>query len=101
MTFEQASARGLLFRREDGTELTFLDGIHNHFRAALATVETAARGREKLLRDFLEFRRSAVSEGETGTARKRSPAKASTGTRAERGPPRIIPSFIPHFPWAR
>ncbi len=69
MTFEQASARGLLFRREDGTELTFLDGIHNHFRAALATVETAARGREKLLRDFLEFRRTAVSEGETGAVR--------------------------------
>jgi hypothetical protein len=69
MTFEQASARGLVFRREDGTELTFLDGIHNHLRAALATVETAARGREKLLRDFLEFRRSAVSEGEVGAVR--------------------------------
>ncbi len=63
MTFEQASARGLVFRREDGTQLTYLDGIRNHFRAALATVETAARGREKLLRDFLEFRRSAVCRG--------------------------------------
>jgi hypothetical protein len=69
MTFEQASARGLVWRREDDTELTFLDGIHNHFRATLATVETAARGRERLLRDFLEFRRSAVSEGETAAAR--------------------------------
>jgi hypothetical protein len=69
MTFEQASARGLVFRREDDTQLTYLDGIRNHFRAALATVETAARGREKLLRDFLEFRRSAVSEGESGTVR--------------------------------
>jgi hypothetical protein len=69
MTFEQASARGLVFRREDDTRLTYLDGIRNHFRAALATVETAARGREKLLRDFLEFRRSAVSEGETGAVR--------------------------------
>ena len=69
MTFEQASARGLVWRREDDTRLTFLDGIHNHFRAALATVETAARGREKLLRDFLDFRRSAVSEGETGAVR--------------------------------
>jgi hypothetical protein len=69
MTFEQASARGLVWRREDDTELTYLDGIHNHFRAALATVETAARGREKLLRDFLEFRRSAIAEGETGPLR--------------------------------
>jgi hypothetical protein len=69
MTFEQASARGLVFRREDETQLTYLDGIRNHFRAALATVEAAARGREKLLRDFLEFRRSAVAEGETGAVR--------------------------------
>jgi hypothetical protein len=69
MTFEQASARGLVYRREDDTQLTYRDGIHNHFRAALATVETAARGREKLLRDFLEFRRSAVAEGETGAVR--------------------------------
>ncbi len=69
MTFEQASARGLRFRREDGGEVTYLDGIRNHFRAALATVETAARGREKLLRDFLDFRRSAVREGSEGAVR--------------------------------
>ncbi|HSD67210.1 MAG TPA: M14 family metallopeptidase, partial [Vicinamibacteria bacterium] len=69
MTFEQASSRGLVFRREDESELTYLDGIRNHLRAALATVDTAARGREKLLRDFLEFRRSAVAEGETGAVR--------------------------------
>ncbi|HSD26004.1 MAG TPA: peptidase, partial [Vicinamibacteria bacterium] len=31
--------------------------------------ETAGRGREKLLRDFLDFRRSAVSEGEAGAVR--------------------------------
>ena len=42
---------------------------HNHFPAALATVETAAREREKLLRDFLDFRRSAVAEGEAGPVR--------------------------------
>ena len=69
MTFEQASARGLVWRREDDTRLTYLDGIRNHFRAALATVETAARGREKLLRDFLEFRRAAVRDGEQGPVR--------------------------------
>ena len=69
MTFEQASARGMRWRRDDGTELTYLDGVRNHFRAGLATVETAARGRAKLLRDFLEFRRAAVREGETGPVR--------------------------------
>jgi len=69
MTFEQASARGLVWRRDDDTRLTYLDGIRNHFRAALATVETAARGREKLLRDFLDFRRAAVRDGEQGPVR--------------------------------
>jgi hypothetical protein len=69
MTFEQASARGLVWRREDDTRLTYQDGILNHFRAALATVETAARGREKLLRDYLDFRRAAVRDGEQGPVR--------------------------------
>ena len=69
MTFEQASARGLRWRREDGGELSYLDGIRNHFRAALATVEAAARGREKLLRDFLEFRRTSLREGGLGPLR--------------------------------
>ena len=84
MTFEQASARGLVFRREDGSELTFLDGIHNHFRAALATVETAAHGRERLLRDFLDFRRSAVSEGESGAVRQYVLAAGADRARLER-----------------
>ncbi len=66
MTFEQASARGLVYRRSDGTELTYRDGIRHHFIAALAATVTAARGREALLRDFLEFRRSAVRDGEEG-----------------------------------
>ena len=69
MTFEQASARGLVWRREDGSTLTYLDGVRNHFRAALATLEVAARERERLLRDFLEFRRAAVRDGETGAVR--------------------------------
>jgi hypothetical protein len=69
MTFEQASARGLVWRREDGTLLTYLASVRNHFDAAMTTVETAARGRLKLVRDFLEFRRSAVHEGEQGAVR--------------------------------
>jgi hypothetical protein len=69
MLFEQASARGLVFRRTDETELTYLDGIRNHFNAALMTAATAARDREALLRDFLEFRRSAVLDGRSGAVR--------------------------------
>lgn len=59
MTFEKASARGLRWRRRDGRILTYLDGAVEHFTAAISTLATAARSREQLLRDFLEFRRTA------------------------------------------
>ncbi len=66
MTYEQASARGLVFRREDDSDLTYRDGVLHHFTAAITTAETAARNREKLLRDFVDYRRTAIAEGETG-----------------------------------
>lgn len=64
MTFEKASARGLIFRRSDGSPLTYRDGAVEHFTAAISTAHTAAINREKILRDYLEFRRTA-GEGET------------------------------------
>ena len=67
MTYEQASARGLAFRREDGTQLTYKDGVTHHFTAAITTAATAARNRDRLLRDFYEYRRSAIALGQQGT----------------------------------
>jgi hypothetical protein len=67
MTFEQASARGLAFRRQDDTILTYKDAALHHFTAAITTAVTAARSRERLLRDFLEYRRSAIRQGQQGT----------------------------------
>ena len=64
MTFEMASARGLSFRRQDGSILTYLDGAVRHFTNAISTAATAARHREKMLRDFVAFRRTA-GEGMT------------------------------------
>ncbi len=69
MTYEQASSRGLIFRRSDETTLTYRDGVLHHFTAAITTAETAARHREKLLRDFTEYRRTAIAEGEQGPVR--------------------------------
>ena len=66
MTYEQASPRGLLWKRTDGDLLSYRDAIVRHFTAALTTAATAARNRERLVRDFLAYRRSAVSEGERG-----------------------------------
>lgn len=59
MTFEMASARGLVYRRQDETNLTYLDGAVRHFTSGMMTAATAARNREKMLRDYLEFRRNA------------------------------------------
>jgi hypothetical protein len=64
MTFEMASARGLAIRRQDETILTYLDGAVRHFTNALSTAATAARNREKILRDFVAFRKTA-GEGTT------------------------------------
>lgn len=69
MTYEQASARGLAFTRSDGDTLTYRDGVMHHFNAAITTAVTAARNREKFMRDYLEYRRSAVAEGEKGPNR--------------------------------
>ncbi len=67
MTYEQASARGLAFRRQDDTVLTYKDGVTHHFTAAITTAATAARNRERLLRDFLAYRQSAIALGQQGT----------------------------------
>jgi hypothetical protein len=65
-TFEMASARGLVLERYDGTTLTYGDGLERNFHAALRTALTAAENRERMLRAFVEFRRSAVEEGRRG-----------------------------------
>ncbi|PHY09782.1 MAG: peptidase M14 [Acidobacterium sp.] len=69
MTYEQASARGLAFARSDGDTLTYRDGVMHHFNAAITTAITAARNRERLMRDYLDYRRSAIAEGEKGPIR--------------------------------
>jgi hypothetical protein len=69
MTYEQPSARALSFRRDDGTVMTYRDGVMHHANAALVTAITAAKHRERLLREFLDYRRSAVAEGEKSSVR--------------------------------
>ncbi len=69
MTYEQASARGLVFARSDGATLTYRDGVMHHFNAAITTCITAARNRERFMRDYLEYRRSAIADGEKGAIR--------------------------------
>ena len=67
MTYEQASARGLAYQREDGRTLTYKQGVTQHFTAAVTTAVTAAKNREQLLRDYLAYRRGAIELGQKGT----------------------------------
>jgi hypothetical protein len=63
MTFEQASARGLVARRSDETDMQYRDTVHHHFIAALSTIELTSTSREQVLRYFYDYRRTAVEEG--------------------------------------
>jgi hypothetical protein len=68
MTYEQASARALVLRKDDGDLMTYGDGVLHHFTAAITTAETAARNRERILRDYLAFRREGIELGRQGPA---------------------------------
>ncbi len=60
-TYEQGSARGLVFARRDGTELTYADGVANHFTASLATASAVADNPQKFLSDFAAYRAGNAS----------------------------------------
>ena len=65
MTYEQASARGLLMQKTDGTQFHFRDTVRQHFVASLSTCETAARQKQQLLDNFWRYRVTAIEEGKT------------------------------------
>ena len=65
-TFEQGSVRGLTVRRRDGVVVHYQDAIWHHFLSSLAVCRMGAAHRADKLRDFYDFRASAVQEGKTG-----------------------------------
>ncbi len=69
MTFEMASARGLVYRRSDDSLLFYRDGVRRHFVASMGTLETLANGREEAQRAFLAHRRAGVARGQAGDVR--------------------------------
>lgn len=72
MTYETDGGgwKGVLWEREDGTKLSFRDGIAKHWVAAMATIEATAAGAPERIRDYLAFRQRAVAEGRTGRMRR-------------------------------
>ena len=63
MTYEQASSRGLSFRRNDGTTLHYRDTVRHHFVASISTAEVTAVNKTKLLNEFYSYRKTAILEG--------------------------------------
>lgn len=63
MTYEQGSSRGLRVRLEDGSTLTYADTVAHQLLASYHTVLASAVNRERLLRAWAEYRRTAVQEG--------------------------------------
>lgn len=64
MTYEQASARGLVMRRSDGSEFDYRDTVQHHFVASVSTAQTVAENREALWKDFAEYRRTAANRSD-------------------------------------
>jgi hypothetical protein len=72
MTYETDGGgwKGLSWKRDDETIVTLRSGIAKHFVASLTTLATAAANREARLRDFYDFKRTAIEEGRTGRVRR-------------------------------
>lgn len=64
MTYENASVRGLVVRKIDGTLYDFQNSVKMQFVASVATLETAAEYRPKLLESFWTYAQTAVEEGQ-------------------------------------
>ncbi|WP_165245624.1 M14 family metallopeptidase [Paludisphaera soli] len=67
--WEQAGTRGLVVDREDERKLYYHDGVRRHYVSGISTVETAAANARDLVRDFYEYRASAVTLGREGPVR--------------------------------
>ena len=65
MTYEQGSARGLVMRLRDGTEMTYAETVREYVVASLATAQTVAEHRDKLWRDFRDYRAGNIELART------------------------------------
>ena len=84
MTYEEASTRGLVARRNDETEMQYRDTVQHHFIASLSTIEHTSTNREALLRYFYDYRRTAAEEGSREVVKEFIIAPGSDPNRAAR-----------------
>lgn len=65
MTFETdgGGGKGLAWHREDGTVLTLRDGVVHHHTGTMAVLKLTAEQKEQRLKDFYQYKKSAIDEG--------------------------------------
>ncbi|MBC7807070.1 MAG: hypothetical protein H7145_13075 [Akkermansiaceae bacterium] len=81
MTYETDGGGNLVTKKNDGTLTTLRDAVAHHFEAAIATAQSAASNRQALVRDFVAFRRSALSQtGQVVFLSARDPERAEEMT---------------------
>lgn len=69
MTYEQASSSGGRIRRNDGTDMTLHIAAWQHYLTSMATIRVSAERARERVRDYLEFRRTAITESERAPMR--------------------------------
>lgn len=69
MTYEQASTRGLVVKKSDGTTVDYRDTVRRHFTTSISTLEVAAEHRQELWNNFYRYRAEAVAAGQNGKVR--------------------------------
>jgi hypothetical protein len=62
-TYEQASSRGLVVRKSDGTLMPYRDTVRHHFVASIATLESAADNKAKFIGGMYQYRVDGIEAG--------------------------------------
>ncbi|MEJ7616249.1 MAG: M14 family zinc carboxypeptidase, partial [Pyrinomonadaceae bacterium] len=86
LTFETdgGGAKGLAHEREDKTILTLRDGVVHHHTGTMATLKLTAENKEGRLRDFYNFKKTAIDEGAREPLRQIILVPAGDASRAEK-----------------
>ena len=62
-TYEQASSRGLVVRKSDGSLMPYRDTMRHHFVASIATLETGGDQKAQFIANLYKFRQSGMEDG--------------------------------------
>jgi len=84
MTFETDGGPELRLRKDDGSVMTFADGIAHHYVASMASLGALAAGREERLRDYHAFHATGMREAAARPFKRVVVTAANDPARAER-----------------